>query len=182
MKTFGKAFIIFIIFNMIATSIYSSYNSIIAYIALIALFVFPVYYCYKLYKENYSEEDKNIPLKQVLKMLPISLLLFICHDTAESYVLSLLIKEVEQHFVRNFSFVLTVAIYNPIMEELMLRGILFNYLQRKYSFWISNLIQAFVFAVLHFNPILMIFFFISGLIYGILRRRPVFIAVLLYIC
>ncbi|KIL52232.1 hypothetical protein KP77_07050 [Jeotgalibacillus alimentarius] len=44
-----------------------------------------------------------------------------------------------------------VAVIGPILEEIVFRGVIFGWLYRKYNFFISGLISALVFAVVHMD-------------------------------
>ena len=64
-----------------------------------------------------------------------------------------------------------VVILAPVVEELMLRGILFNRLRYGVSFPIANIIQAAVFGLYHWNIIQGIYAFAIGLILGYIYER-----------
>ncbi|WP_244093972.1 CPBP family intramembrane glutamic endopeptidase [Jeotgalibacillus sp. R-1-5s-1] len=44
-----------------------------------------------------------------------------------------------------------IAIFGPILEEIVFRGVIFGWFYRKYNFFISGLISALIFAVIHFD-------------------------------
>ncbi|MFB1083116.1 lysostaphin resistance A-like protein [Jeotgalibacillus sp. JSM ZJ347] len=44
-----------------------------------------------------------------------------------------------------------VAVIGPILEEIVFRGVIFGWFYRKYNFFISGLISALIFAVIHFD-------------------------------
>ena len=67
------------------------------------------------------------------------------------------------------------AILAPIIEELILRGILFNRLRYGLSFYSANLIQALVFGIYHWNIIQGLYAFGIGLILGYDIKNPVII-------
>lgn len=67
--------------------------------------------------------------------------------------------------------VLCAVILGPIGEELAFRGISFHYAGRVMPFWLANLFQALLFALLHANLIQGIHCFISGLLLGYFCRR-----------
>ncbi|MBH1942034.1 CPBP family intramembrane metalloprotease [Mobilitalea sibirica] len=73
--------------------------------------------------------------------------------------------------VLNFGEILTILLFYPIAEELITRGILLNKLNKNRTFIISNIIQAFVFSILHFNINTLITFFIFGLLLGAIKRH-----------
>ncbi len=67
----------------------------------------------------------------------------------------------------------------PIGEELLCRGIIFNYAgmvtkgmkNKEVEFWVANVIQALMFGIMHANWIQGSFAFVIGLGLGWLRRR-----------
>ena len=79
-----------------------------------------------------------------------------------------------------------VAVYNniaPIIEELILRGILFNRLRYGLSFYSANLIQALVFGIYHWNIIQGLYAFGIGLILGYVyeKTRSLYVPILLHV-
>lgn len=63
-----------------------------------------------------------------------------------------------------------IAIFAPVVEELLFRGALLTGLARHISFGWANVIQAALFATLHFTPSLAPFFFAMGLTAGLMMR------------
>ena len=51
----------------------------------------------------------------------------------------------------------------PICEELIFRGVTLHHAQRHMPFWIANILQAFLFGVMHMNMIQGIYAFFIGL-------------------
>lgn len=64
-----------------------------------------------------------------------------------------------------------VALAAPFYEELVFRGALLGAVQRVWSFWPSNLVQATLFAALHGSVKLFPFYLGMGLALGVLQRR-----------
>lgn len=64
-----------------------------------------------------------------------------------------------------------VIILTPIIEELMLRGILFNRLRHGVSFTVANILQAMVFGIYHWNIIQGLYAFVIGLILGYIYEK-----------
>lgn len=64
-----------------------------------------------------------------------------------------------------------VVILAPIIEELMLRGIMFNRLRYGLPFAISNLIQAAVFGIYHWDIVQGLYAFGIGLLLGYIYER-----------
>lgn len=65
---------------------------------------------------------------------------------------------------------LKFLIFYPIGEELLLRGLILQFLKKKTKY--ANLIQAVIFGILHLNPIKFIYTTISGIFFGNVRLRP----------
>ena len=65
---------------------------------------------------------------------------------------------------------LKFLVFYPIGEELLLRGLILQFLKKKTKH--ANLIQAIIFGILHLNPIKFIYTTISGIFFGNVRLRP----------
>ena len=65
---------------------------------------------------------------------------------------------------------LKFLIFYPIGEELLLRGLILQFLKKKTKY--ANLIQAVIFGILHLNPIKFIYTTISGIFFGNVRLKP----------
>ena len=65
---------------------------------------------------------------------------------------------------------LKFLVFYPIGEELLLRGLLLQFLKKKTKY--ANLIQAIIFGILHLNPIKFIYTTISGIFFGNVRLKP----------
>jgi len=65
---------------------------------------------------------------------------------------------------------LKFLVFYPIGEELLLRGLILQFLKKKTKY--ANLIQAIIFGILHLNPIKIIYATISGIFFGNVRLRP----------
>ena len=65
---------------------------------------------------------------------------------------------------------LKFLVFYPIGEELLLRGLILQFLKKKTKY--ANLIQAVIFGILHLNPIKFIYTTISGIFFGNIRLRP----------
>ena len=65
---------------------------------------------------------------------------------------------------------LKFLVFYSIGEELLLRGLILQFLKKKTKY--ANLIQAVIFGILHLNPIKIIYTTISGIFFGNVRLRP----------
>ena len=87
---------------------------------------------------------------------------------------SLSIQEDIKLLMENYGFsvsVLFIAIIVPFYEEVMFRGIILSSVEKNLGFIKANIIQAVLFAIVHFNFKLFIFYFIFGLITGYAVKR-----------
>ena len=63
------------------------------------------------------------------------------------------------------------ALLGPMGEELAFRGVTLSYLERSMPFWVANVLQACLFAILHFSVTKMPQCFISGMLWGYVFRK-----------
>lgn len=66
---------------------------------------------------------------------------------------------------------LCVAIVGPIVEELFFRGMLYPVMRRHAPAWIAIVLNAALFAMLHFIPIMLPMLFVSGVVFALVRER-----------
>tara|TARA_B100000029_G_scaffold169637_1_gene165884 strand:- start:4 stop:861 length:858 start_codon:yes stop_codon:yes gene_type:complete len=66
---------------------------------------------------------------------------------------------------------LLIAVFTPIVEELLFRGLVLDLLSENYGKWISILVSSVIFGFLHIHPISIFNAFCGGMIYGYLRIR-----------
>ena len=64
-----------------------------------------------------------------------------------------------------------VAILVPIYEEVIFRGIIFSSIEKYLGFWKANVIQATLFSLLHMNLTFFIYYFIFGIMLGVMVNR-----------
>ncbi len=70
--------------------------------------------------------------------------------------------------------VLTIVytcIVGPVMEELVVRGLMLHYLKKALPAWLAILVQASFFAVIHVSFLMMCYTFIVGLIFGVIAHK-----------
>ena len=95
-------------------------------------------------------------------------------DGAE-YISALLnAKEEIQSLLNEYGFyitVLVVAVIVPFYEEIIFRGIILTSSEKHLGFKVANVIQASLFALVHFNLSLFIFYFTFGIVTGYFVRR-----------
>jgi uncharacterized protein len=97
-------------------------------------------------------------------------------------------KEIKNLLSDNFllnllAFNIFVGILIPIGEELIMRGVLFNYLRQRTTLWASVIISALIFSLAHgyivLVPFTLIFGFISALIYA--KTNNILIPILIHV-
>ncbi|PIE93062.1 CPBP family intramembrane metalloprotease [Bacillus fungorum] len=54
-----------------------------------------------------------------------------------------------QNSIQSIIYVLSVAIITPVKEEILFRGILYRFLEKKYNFLVGIIISSFIFGILH---------------------------------
>ena len=87
---------------------------------------------------------------------------------------SLDIRETIRGIITEYNFffaLLIVAILVPIYEEIMFRGIIFSSIEKYLGFWKANIIQASLFALVHQNLAMFIYFFIFGIVLGVMVKK-----------
>jgi len=67
--------------------------------------------------------------------------------------------------------ILFVALIAPLYEEVIFRGIVLSATRKRLCFAWANVIQAFFFALIHFNMNLFIFYFIFGIVTGLMVKK-----------
>ncbi len=68
-------------------------------------------------------------------------------------------------------YAIAAVILAPLMEELFTRGMLYGWLRRQVGVKKGLIISSLLFAVLHFNGLGLISFFVTGLLFGALYER-----------
>ena len=66
---------------------------------------------------------------------------------------------------------LSVAVFTPIIEELVFRGFVLDVASEAYGKWGAIFISALLFSIIHIEPISIINAFFGGIIYGYVRIR-----------
>lgn len=74
-----------------------------------------------------------------------------------------------QNSIQSIIYVLSVAIITPIKEEILFRGILYRFLEKRYNFLVSIIISSFIFGILHGG--LLITATIMGTVFAMLYKK-----------
>lgn len=77
----------------------------------------------------------------------------------------------------HYSFPAVIAMYiysvlvAPVHEEFLIRGVTQNFAKKAFPFWLANIVQAFLFGILHMNFIQGSYAFIVGLLIGYVMHK-----------
>lgn len=74
-----------------------------------------------------------------------------------------------QNSIQSIIYVLSVAIITPVKEEILFRGILYRFLEKKYNFLVSIIISSFIFGLIHGG--LLITATIMGMVFAMLYKK-----------
>ncbi|MEH7537842.1 YaaC family protein, partial [Bacillus toyonensis] len=74
-----------------------------------------------------------------------------------------------QNSLQSIIYVLSVAIITPVKEEILFRGILYRFLEKKYNFLVGIIISSFIFGILHGG--LLITATIMGIVFAMLYKK-----------
>lgn len=58
-------------------------------------------------------------------------------------------ETLQNSVIQSIIYVLSVAIITPVKEEVLYRGILYRFLEKKYSFLVGIIISSFIFGIFH---------------------------------
>ena len=137
----------------------------------IFLYITLIFIVLKIYKKTYTKNNYNkYPIKAVINMFILSCTIFICYNLLEYGFISLFIPNYTSTYKFNIIHIINGIIFAPIAEEFIFRGIVLNQLCKKNSFIVANIIQASIFALLHFDLYIFCFLFIFGVILGIVCK------------
>jgi membrane protease YdiL (CAAX protease family) len=99
---------------------------------------------------------------------------FVDIDNAINLIRSLNIREEIEALLSQYGFIVSVgivAVIVPFYEEIIFRGIILTSSEKQLGFKWANILQAGLFALIHFNLKLFIFYFLFGLITGYAVKR-----------
>ncbi|UYX51743.1 CPBP family intramembrane metalloprotease [Bacillus thuringiensis] len=78
-------------------------------------------------------------------------------------------ETLQNSLIQSIIYVLSVAIITPIKEEILYRGILYRFFEKKYSFLVGIIISSFIFGILHGGfPITAM---IMGIVFAMLYKK-----------
>ena len=122
--------------------------------------------------ESYTLTLKALLLNFIVGwlMLWVPLIAFMFGVDSEP-ILSVLGSFIESDAFPLLKTLLYVAVFVPIIEELLFRGFVLDLALESYGSWPSIFISAVIFGIVHLNPIGVLNAFLLGLIYGYVRIR-----------
>lgn len=94
----------------------------------------------------------------------------------------LLFPHTEQASGQGFWAIVTAVIFAPVFEELIFRGLVLESLLRRRRRLISVVVSSLLFAIIHFQPAVMLTAFVSALIFGTiyLHTNSIFSTIILH--
>ena len=118
-----------------------------------------------LLKKNYLNKDDKINKKDIFLSIILGTTLsiiynFIIYNLNEVYSFTNLYSGSTNILIA----IISTGIIGPIIEEYMIRGIMYNELKQKYSIMKSIVITTIIFSLLHFNLVQMIYALVLGFI------------------
>ena len=158
-------------------------GSVLAY-QILGLIVFGLWYYLDLSKDTVSEEKHTFKVKTVVRMAVVSvtggmIMCFLGNGLLgmEQFIFPGLFQDYVEMMENagmgvNLYAIAASVLFAPLGEELLCRGITLNYAQKAFShFAVANILQAFLFALIHLNFIQGLYAFAIGLFLGFLRYR-----------
>ena len=116
-----------------------------------------------------------ISLKSTLLMIPIAIGFgaFVMIYSALVYKYDLVpdmevYMEMAKAMMPTITGIIAIVIIAPITEEILFRGLIFNFLREKISITSSIIIQALLFGIIHLNKFQGLFAFAAGILFGII--------------
>jgi len=164
MKQIIITYILSYLIVIIAGGIYNflGYNNLTFFINNICTYILLIYYITTtiyLYKKNQIKE-KNLSIKTCFPLISLGISI--------ATIYNMIIFKIQPPIINNsISFpilIISSGIIGPIYEEVLFRYIFYNRLKKKYKVKKSILINSIVFALIHLQPIKIIYAFILGII------------------
>lgn len=166
-------------FEMMMTTGFNTYTMVMY--AIIAIACYGLWYYIK-YNGNFLPKMKSVfhplsvlgivllvPGMQYLTSYLITLVATIFPSWLEAY--EELLESAGMDDALTFGMVLYSVILAPVAEELICRGVTLSQAKKVLPFWCANILQAFLFGVLHMNMLQGTYAFFLGLVMGYLCER-----------
>lgn len=147
---------------------------------LLSLPIFGLWYYFGCKKPKLKQSVKNVSCKAVVIAILGGIVMLLMSNALvgiETYIMPELVENfVESMETMDIGFdilaTLATVVLAPIGEEILCRGLILYYAKKAFpKFWMANILQAFLFGVIHANLIQGIYAFAGGLIIGWLAER-----------
>lgn len=148
---------------------------------IILLCISQVVILYRLYMKTETLQQLYT-IKKMIGMGIVSSVVFIGYFISVFGLITPQSDSTNRFDLDNMGIILSITVFFPIAEELINRGILLNQLNKKYSFLVTNIIQAVIFGILHFDFRLFLLFFAFGIVLGVIKKyMNIYCAMLIHI-
>lgn len=112
------------------------------------------------------------PNVMVLSVLLVFSSMFIFNIVAQWFDLPDNLGEQMKELSNNILGVLSIAVFAPLLEEVLFRGAIQGYLMRKLkSPWVAIIIASLIFGVIHMNPVQIFYATMLGFVFGWIYYR-----------
>ncbi|WP_066712652.1 CPBP family intramembrane glutamic endopeptidase [Clostridium sp. Marseille-P299] len=136
------------------------------------------------YKKRYVK-GKKVNLKEIFTVKQVSLIILLAVSVQVFLITFVgIIQAIKPDWFTNYNEIMKqfdignswqsliyVAILGPIVEELLMRGLVLNQMKKAMPFVAANIVQAFLFALLHGNLVQGSYAFVLGIIFGYIYRK-----------
>ena len=171
MKEVIITYILSYVIIIISTSVYTllGYNDLTFFINNHCIYILLIYYILTiiyLYNKN-KRKEHVLPISNYFPLISLGVSIAIIYNM-------IIFKFIPQIFNNNISLVISIissGIIGPIFEEIVFRYVFYNKLKKKYTIKKSILINSLVFALIHIQPIKIIYAFILGTILNIYYEK-----------
>lgn len=161
------AFLITIISSLIYTLL--GFDDLSKFVSNYLVYILLIYYILMiiyLYKNNKREEPKlNIKNCFGLIVLGISI------ATICNMIIFKFSPITTKSSTPLFLLIISTGITGPILEEILFRYVFYNKLKKKYSKKTALLINSIIFALIHLNPINIVYAFILGIVLNLAYEK-----------
>lgn len=142
-------------------------NDYISNLPFLFFYLLEAIFLWFIYKKNYKDDD-YLDLNRKTLGWTVFIIISFLYIIAEENLISILFSDFVQDFPIKLDFfsIISISFFSCISEEIIFRGVILNRLKCKHTFIISNIIQAFIFGILHVELPVVLSSFIFGLFSG----------------
>lgn len=158
-------------------------NDYISNLPFLFFYLLEAIFLWFIYKKNYKDDD-YLDLNRKTLGWTVFIIISFLYIIAEENLISILFSDFVQDFPIKLDFfsIISISFFSCISEEIIFRGVILNRLKCKHTFIISNIIQAFIFGILHVELPVVLSSFIFGLFSGYILHRSNLIYCILIHC